>query len=72
MLPDDRNRLRGSDVAAGNPILFVRGAIEVFLKDLLTAREMVASAHGEDYGRLAELSYGRLKLINQVPYPKDP
>ena len=47
MLANDGNGLRGSDVVARNPILLVRGAIEVFLDNLLPAGKTVASAHGE-------------------------
>jgi hypothetical protein len=55
MLPHDRNGLCRGDVETGIPVVGVRGHVEVFLYKLLSTRESVAPAHGEDYGRsLAE------------------
>ena len=45
MLANDRDRLSRGDVVSGNPILFIRGAVEIFFNDLLSAGEAVASAH---------------------------
>ena len=45
ILANHRDWLGRCDVVPGSPILFVRGAIEVFLDDLLSAREAIASAH---------------------------
>jgi len=38
---------RGFTNVAGNAIEFVRGAVEVFLNDLLPAGEAITSAHGK-------------------------
>lgn len=51
MLPDHRDWLRGRDVVARVPIASPRGGIELYLDDLLSARQSVASAHRGDYGR---------------------
>jgi hypothetical protein len=53
VLPNDRNGLGGCNIVAGNSVEFVRGAVEVFLNDLLSAGETVSAAHGQNYGRLS-------------------
>ena len=45
MLPNDKNWLSRGDVIPRSPILFLRGAVEVLLNNLLPAGETISSAH---------------------------
>ena len=47
ILADDRYRLGGRNVVARIPVLFSGNAVEVLLDNLLSLRELVASAHWE-------------------------
>ena len=53
ILANDGNGLGRRDVESGSPVGFVGdGSIEILFNKLLSPREFVAPAHGEDYGRL--------------------
>jgi hypothetical protein len=46
ILADDRDGLGQGDVEAWRPVLLPIGSLEVFLDDLLSPRQSVATAHG--------------------------
>ena len=73
MLADDRNGLRGRDVIARNPIFFSGDRVEMFLDNLFSTREPVASAHSKELWQI-EVSEGskRLRATSGIRCNKGP
>lgn len=57
VLADGQDGLRGSDVVAGTPLVFLRDCAEVLRNQLISPRQSVPSAHGDDYLKLASCAH---------------
>jgi hypothetical protein len=56
MLTDDRDGLRRGNVVARIPVVVPTSSVEVFLDDLLPARQSVTSAHRDSLRQRRNLS----------------
>jgi hypothetical protein len=45
ILPDDGNRLSGSNVIARSPVVFARDAVQILFDNLFPPRQSIATAH---------------------------
>jgi hypothetical protein len=52
MLANHRSELSGGDVISRRPVLLPIGSLEVFLDDLLSSGQSVASAHGKELSQI--------------------